>query len=145
MRICDRVIDEGRNSSISPRPAGHCDQRADRYAVALDCGLDGDHVAGIEAERLHHVESVGGVVVSERAGSQHLAGGRGLRALHRYLVQRLVQLGGERRLIGKERERKPKRSEACGCTISSGLPAVSMYFFRIQCFTCAPRLVKTIL
>ncbi len=28
--------------------------------------------------------------------------------------------------------------------MSSGLPAESLYFLRIQCFACAPRLVKTI-
>jgi hypothetical protein len=50
------TFDAGRNSSMSPRPAGHCDQRTHRSAVALDLSLNGDHVAGVEADGLHHVE-----------------------------------------------------------------------------------------
>jgi len=68
-----------------------------------------------------------------------------LRACNRDLVERLIQLRGERRLIGEQRQRKSELRRGCCCTMSSGLPAVSLYFLRIQCFTCAPRLVKTIL
>jgi hypothetical protein len=122
---------------------GPLDQRADRRAVALDLGLDGDDVARVEAEGLHHIDAVGRVVKGDRGGRKHAAGGRGLRARDRDLVERLIQLRGERRLVGEERERQSEAcAAACGCTRSSGLPAESKYFFRIQCLTCAPRLVK---
>ena len=79
-------------------------------------------------------------------GRQHQAGGRGLRAVDRDLVERLVQLRGERRLIGEERERI---AEAAPRPAAAPYPAACRRcrcsFFRIQCFTCAPRLVKTIL
>ena len=51
---------------MSPRPAGHCDQRAHRRAVALHLGVDADHVARIEVEGLHDVEAVGRVVEGDR-------------------------------------------------------------------------------
>ncbi len=63
-----RVATTGRNSSMSPEPGGPVHQGAHRRAVALDLGLDVDHVARIEAEGLHHIEAVGGVVKGERAG-----------------------------------------------------------------------------
>ena len=145
VRMAERVDDEGKELLHIAQACRPLHQRAHRRAIALHFGIDADHIAGIEAEGLHHIQPIGGVVEGERVGRQHQAGRRRLRAGDGDLIERLVQLRGQSRLIGKERERQSERRAACGCTISSGLPSVSLYFFRIQCFTCAPRLVKTIL
>ena len=124
---------------------GPLDQRAQRSAIARHLGFDVDDIAGIEAEGLDGVDAVGRVVECNRGGRKDEAGGRGLRAVVVHLIQRIIKFGGERRLVGEERERQSEAGGASACTRSSGLPVESKYFFRVQLFTCAPRLVKTIL
>ena len=92
MRTCERVSDDGQELLHVAEARGPLHQRAHRHAVALHRRFDIDHITGIEPEGLHHVEPIGGVVVGQRGGSQHQAGRRRLRALHRHLVERIVQL-----------------------------------------------------
>ena len=80
---------------------GPCDQRTHRSAVTLYLRLGTDHVAGVEAKSFHHVEAIGGVVEGEGVGRQQKSRcGR--------LVKRLVQLRGQSRLVGIQRERQPE-------------------------------------
>ena len=48
------------------------------------------------------------------AGARTQAGGRGLRARDRDLIERLIQLRGERRIIGKQRKRQAEARRGLG-------------------------------
>ena len=62
------------------------------------------------------------------------------------LIERLIQLRGQRRLVGEERERQAEARGSLRLHHVQRLAARSRCsVFRIQCLTCAPRLVKTIL
>ena len=70
VRTCDAHHRRRQELFHVAQAGGPCDQRAHRRAVALDLGLDGDHVAGVEAEGLHHVEAIGRVVEGEGVGRE---------------------------------------------------------------------------
>ena len=81
---------------------GPFNEGAHGHAIALHLGFDADHVARIKAEGFHGIDAVGRVFKSNRRRRKEQAGGRGLRAAVAHLVKRVVQLRGERRLIGEE-------------------------------------------
>ena len=99
------AVGEVHGFGLIAQAAGPGQQSADRKAVAADLDLGRDHVAGVEAECLHHVQAVGGVVKGHRAGSLEDAGGRDS-AGDGDLIEHLVQLFGQLRFIGEERERQ---------------------------------------
>ena len=68
----DLAAGQGRRKELLhiAQAGGPLNQRPHRRAVTLDLGIDGDHVAGVEAEGLYHIKAVGGVVEGESAGSQ---------------------------------------------------------------------------
>ena len=92
--------------------AGPGQQGAHRNTVALHLNLCCHHVARVEAEGLHHVQAVGSVVERDGAGSLENARGR-VSASDSDLIKGLVQLFGQLRLVGVERERQTEGSGLC--------------------------------
>ena len=95
------------SSSMSPRPAGHSTRARTGSPFASPWFRRSPH-SWSRSGGLHDIDAVGRVMKGNGGGSQDEAGGRGLRTGDGHLVKRLVQLCGERRLIGKERERQPE-------------------------------------
>ena len=94
-----------------------------------------EDVGLVEGEGLGDFEVAVGVLEGEGGGSGEVAGGRGD-------VEAVVDRGGERRVVGVERERMAELLGGLMWTMSSGLPSLSLNCLRIQLVTWPPRLVK---
>ena len=103
---------QARNSAAAPlkllhvaEAGGPFQQRAHRLSVALDLDFRGEDVAGVEMKRLDDVDAILGEMERESVGSRQRSGSGSL-------VERIIQLGGQRLFVGEERERQsePLRS-----------------------------------